>query len=134
MAHFTAAQKAQLRDRGITEDEANRQLALIAAPVAHADLVRPCRLEDGIETIPVERQEALILLHEEAAHQGRCSKFVPASGAATRMFQDVLTGRGVAGLLEGSYSGSITIEANALGSPLVIPVTLTVVCLEDCPY
>ena len=40
----------------------------------------------------------------------------------------------VAGLLEGSYSGSITIDANALGSPLVIPVTLTVVCLEDCPY
>ncbi len=101
MAHFTVGQKAQLRDRGISEDEANRQLALIAAPVMHADLVRPCRLEDGIETIPVERQEALILLHEEAALQGRCSKFVPASGAATRMFRDVLTGRGVAALLEG---------------------------------
>jgi hypothetical protein len=101
MAPFTSAQKTQLRDRGISEDEANRQLALIAAPAVHADLVRPCRLEDGIETIPVERQEAMILLHEEAAHQGRCSKFVPASGAATRMFQDVLTGRGVAGLLEG---------------------------------
>src|SRR4029077_5021012 len=56
---------------------------------------------DGIETIPVERQDALILLHEEAARQGRCSKFVPASGAATRMFQEVLTGRGVAALLEG---------------------------------
>ena len=101
MALFTAAQKAQLRDRGISEDEANRQLALIAAPVAYAELVRPCRLEDGIETIPAERQEALILLHEQAAHQGRCSKFVPASGAATRMFQDVLTGRGVPALLEG---------------------------------
>jgi len=101
MAHFTAAQKAQLRDRGISEDEANRQLALLAAQVVHAELVRPCRLEDGIETIPVELQEPLILLHEEAAQQGRCSKFVPASGAATRMFQDVLTGRGVAALLEG---------------------------------
>jgi hypothetical protein len=101
MALFTVAQKAQLRERGISEDEANRQLALIAAPVAHAEIVRPCRLEDGIETIPVERQDALILLHEEAARQGRCSKFVPASGAATRMFQEVLTGRGVAALLEG---------------------------------
>jgi hypothetical protein len=101
MAQFTVDQKAQLRERGISEDEANRQLALIAAPVAHADVVRPCRLEDGIETIPVERQEALILLHEEAARQGRCSKFVPASGAATRMFQEVLTGKGVAALLEG---------------------------------
>ncbi len=101
MALFTEAQKAQLRDRGISEDEAQRQLALIAAPVAFADLVRPCRLDDGIESIPVERQEALILVHEEAARQGRCSKFVPASGAATRMFQDVLTGSGVGALLEG---------------------------------
>jgi hypothetical protein len=101
MAQFTVVQKAQLRERGISEDEANRQLALIAAPVVHADLVRPCRLEDGIETIPAERQDALLLLHEEAARQGRCSKLVPASGAATRMFQDVLTGRGVAALLEG---------------------------------
>lgn len=100
MAHFTVAQKAQLRDRGISEDEANRQLALIAAPVAHVELVRPCRVGDGIETIPQERQETLIHLHEEAAHQGRCSKFVPASGAATRMFQDVLAGRGVSTLLE----------------------------------
>jgi len=101
MAPFTEAQKSQLRDRGISEDEANRQLALLAAPPAFSDVVRPCRLEDGIETIPRVRQDGLILLHEEAARQGRCSRFVPASGAATRMFQDVLTGRGVDALLEG---------------------------------
>ena len=101
MALFTEAQKAQLRERGISEDEANRQLALMADPSAYVDLARPCRLEDGIETVPPERRAALILLHEEAARQGRCSKFVPASGAATRMFQDVLTGRGVDALLEG---------------------------------
>jgi uncharacterized protein DUF4301 len=100
MASFTVVQKAQLRERGISEDEAGRQLSLIAAPVTHADLVRPCRLEDGVETIPAERQESLIFLHEEASRQGRCSKFVPAAGAATRMFQDVLTGQGVAALLE----------------------------------
>lgn len=101
MALFTEPQRAQLRERGISEDEASRQLSLIAGPVPPVDLVRPCRLEDGIETVPAERQEALILLHEEAARQGRCSKFVPASGAATRMFQDVLTGRGVGALVEG---------------------------------
>src|SRR5260221_6941533 len=101
MAHFSDAHKAQLRERGISESEASRQLALLAAPVVYTELLRPCRLEDGIETIPKDRQEELILLHEEAARQGRCSKFVPASGAATRMFQGVLTGRGVDVLLEG---------------------------------
>lgn len=100
MALFNEAQRAQLRERGVSEDEASRQLALIAAPSVPVELVRPCRLEDGIETVPADRQEALILLHEEAAAQGRCAKFVPASGAATRMFQDVLTGRAVPALVE----------------------------------
>jgi hypothetical protein len=40
----------------------------------------------------------------------------------------------VAGLLEGTYNGSVTINANAVGSPLVVPVTLTIVCSESCPY
>jgi hypothetical protein len=40
----------------------------------------------------------------------------------------------VAGLREGTYTGSVTINANALGSPLVIPVTLRIVCTEACPY
>lgn len=101
MAQFTDAQRAQLREHGVSEDEANRQLAMMAAPVTFADLARPCVIDDGIESITAERQEALIVLHEEAARQGRVSKFVPASGAATRMFEDVLTGRGVLGLLEG---------------------------------
>lgn len=100
MAIFSEIQKAQLRERGIPEEEANRQLALLASPVAYAELARPCRIGDGIETIPEDRQEALILLHEQASQQGRCSKFVPASGAATRMFQDILNGRGVDALLD----------------------------------
>jgi len=36
------------------------------------------------------------------------------------------------GLGDGTHSGSITISANALGSPLVIPVTLTILCTEGC--
>jgi hypothetical protein len=99
MVRFSEAQKAQLRERGISEDEARRQLALLATPQAYVELVRPCRLEDGIETIPIEQQEALILVHEDASRQGRCSKFVPASGAATRMFQEVLSGQGSGTLL-----------------------------------
>ena len=100
MPKFTDIQKAQLRERGITEDEATRQLALLSAPVGFADIVRPCRIGDGIETVAEDRQESLIALHEQAAGQGRFTKFVPASGAATRMFQDLLGGRGVGALLE----------------------------------
>jgi hypothetical protein len=100
VATFTEIQKLQLRERGISEDEAKRQLALLAAPAAYSDIVRPCRIGDGVEAIENERQEPLIALHEAAAGQGRCAKFVPASGAATRMFQDMLSGRAVAAVLE----------------------------------
>jgi hypothetical protein len=99
MAHFTEAQRAQLGERGISEVEANRQLALAASPTVYADVARPCVIGDGIESIPEGRQRELIASHEQAARQGRVSKFVPASGAATRMFQDVITGAGVHSLL-----------------------------------
>jgi hypothetical protein len=99
VASFTEAQKAQLRERGIAEDEAARQLALMAAPPSFLELDRPCRPGDGVETIATDREEALLLLHAEAASQGRCSKLVPASGAASRMFQDLAAGRGADDLL-----------------------------------
>jgi len=47
----------------------------------------------------------LIALHDEAAGQGRCSKFIPASGAATRMFQDLLNGTALDSLLEALHRG-----------------------------
>ncbi|HEX4825133.1 MAG TPA: DUF4301 family protein [Candidatus Polarisedimenticolaceae bacterium] len=99
MPPFTEVQKAQLRERGISEDEANRQLALLAAPRGFPDVLRPCRAGDGIEAIARDREEELVDLHETAAKQGRCSKFVPASGAATRMFQELLSGNGAEALL-----------------------------------
>ena len=92
MPTFTPAQRAQLDERGIAEDEAARQLGLLAAPPSYAALVRPCTLGDGIERIEPDRQEALILMHEQATREGRCAKFVPASGAASRMFQGLRSG------------------------------------------
>jgi hypothetical protein len=100
VATFSEIQRVQLRERGISEDEAKRQLALLAAPVSYAELIRPCRIGDGMEIVEPARQETLIALHDEAAGQGRCAKFIPASGAATRMFQDLLNGVGVDALLD----------------------------------
>lgn len=100
MATFTDVQKHQLRERGIPEDEAKRQLALMASPPGYLELVRPCRIDDGVEVVLPERQAALTALHDDAAGQGRCAKFVPASGAATRMFQELLNGRAVDPMLD----------------------------------
>ncbi len=93
---FTAADLDQLRARGIPVAEAERQLELLRRPPRYADVVRPCTVGDGIERVAREDEESLILLHEQAAAQGRVTKLVPASGAATRMFQDLLAGNELA--------------------------------------
>ena len=100
MTAFTERQRAQLDRRGIPVDEAFRQLELLRKGPGYVELVRPASLGDGIATVPADAQEELILLHDQAAQQGRWSKFVPASGAATRMFEGLAAGRGLPEFLE----------------------------------
>jgi hypothetical protein len=85
-ALLSAADRAQLEAAGIAAAEAERQLALLASPPPPIRLERPCRLEDGIVRVEPAEHEALLEDAAEAAAAGRLSLFVPASGAATRMF------------------------------------------------
>lgn len=77
---------AQLAAAGIPAAEAERQLRLLATPAPPARLARPCTVGDGILRLSPERFGELERRGAEARDAGRLSKFVPASGAATRMF------------------------------------------------
>ena len=55
------------------------------------DIIAPATPARGIEVLTEEQQEAAIRYAEEAEVDGRC-KFVPASGAASRMFKDIYAG------------------------------------------
>ena len=79
----------QLARHGIPEDEALRQLALLADPPPPPELVSPATAEDGIARLPAGRHAELVARFDEARLAGRVSKFVPASGAASRMFQSL---------------------------------------------
>src|SRR4051812_29510745 len=94
-----AADLAQLAARGIAAGEAERQLAVLARPTAWTDLDRPCTIGDGIETLGPDRIDSLRAADARLADAGRVSKFVPASGAATRMFRDLMSARGLPGPL-----------------------------------
>ncbi len=84
---LTAHDGVELASVGIARGEAERQLALLATPPAAARLDRPCTLGDGIERLlPAERGD-LLARAEAARSAGRLARFVPASGAATRMFR-----------------------------------------------
>ncbi len=50
------------------------------------NLIKPCRIGDGIIRIDESKEKHLLDLFDKACMAGRISKFVPASGAATRMF------------------------------------------------
>jgi hypothetical protein len=80
----------RLASRGISGEEAARQLALFVAPPAPVRLLRPCTPGDGILRLEPGRAGGLLALFEEARRAGRGLSFVPASGAATRMFGSLL--------------------------------------------
>jgi hypothetical protein len=90
---FTGADHRQLEMHGVPASEAERQLALLGGPPSYAHLDRPCTPGDGIELIGPERAAALQARAAAAAAAGRLSAFVPASGAATRMFKELLAWR-----------------------------------------
>lgn len=90
---FTERDREQLRERGISPGQAAGQLAAFAAGAPRAVLDRPCTRDDGIAVLCESELERLCRLGGEAARTGRFLKFVPASGAATRMFQDLTAAR-----------------------------------------
>jgi len=89
---LTSEDLSQLKALGISESKVREQIALYQNPPARLTIDRPCTLGDGIERIPSEQITRCLREQEKAADQGRFLKFVPASGAASRMFQTLLQG------------------------------------------
>ncbi len=83
---FTPSDLAQLAAAAISVAEAERQLVLLRHPPAPIRLLRPATVDDGIARPRTEQIERWVALGLRAREAGRITKFVPASGAATRMF------------------------------------------------
>jgi hypothetical protein len=78
-----------LNAQGIDLKEASRQLSCLAKRTNSIRAEAPCRVGDGIVRIAADQVESLLSLYEEVRRQGRVQKMIPASGAASRMFQSV---------------------------------------------
>ncbi len=79
-----------LEKHGLSVSQIEAQFQQLRQGVSPLNLVRPCHPRDGI--IQLSHQQAKEYhKHFQSAHAaGRVSKFIPASGAATRMFKDLL--------------------------------------------
>jgi hypothetical protein len=80
----------QLKEKGISRDEVLSQLEQFRKGFPFFVLNRPCTPGDGLHVLQSSEIETLIKIHSEAAQAGRIMKFVPASGAASRMFKSLL--------------------------------------------
>lgn len=100
---ITAADLNQLINEGILPDQVRTQIGLLKSGLPPLRLNRPASPGDGIVIISGAEQEKLIARHDAAAGRGRFMKFIPASGAASRMFtnwQSVLARGGFDGTTE----------------------------------
>jgi Domain of unknown function (DUF4301) len=104
---------------GISESQVLAQIDLFQKSSAHLTLHRPCTLGDGIRKIPGTETESLIGLQKEAALEGRIIKFVPASGAATRMFGELLPPYLNRSSLRSEENDSILIPKDPKDGPLL---------------
>ena len=86
---FTAKDLEQLAEHGISQEEASSQIAYLRDGRSYLQLEGSCSIEYGIMRIKQDEMPYYLDLWDRYRYdpQHRITKFVPASGAATRMFQ-----------------------------------------------
>lgn len=87
---WTQGDLQQFAAQGTTAEEIERQVDLFRNPPPPVELARPCRIGDGVRVLTEAEIAEAPRLCDVARRQGRMTKFVPASGAASRMFQSLL--------------------------------------------
>lgn len=76
----------QISGLGISPDKIDQYLQRFRDGFPFTRLIRPCTPGDGIKQIVPAEEVRFLKNYQSAVQNGRLLKFVPASGAATRMF------------------------------------------------
>ena len=84
---FTQKNLEQLEKRGISINEIETQLAFFEKGFPYTKLVRSASKNDGIEVFDVKQIDELLANYKTKTAGRNIIKFVPASGAASRMFK-----------------------------------------------
>ena len=77
----------QIEESGHTVESVAKQLETFVRGIPFSNVVTTASIGNGIEEISEENQQKLVDLFEREKQQLELVKFVPASGAATRMFK-----------------------------------------------
>ena len=85
--NLTTVDKAQLEEKGITEKQLQEQIAIFERGIPHMHLTAPASIGNGIVKLTEEQVKSNIQYFENKSSSLELLKFVPASGAASRMFK-----------------------------------------------
>lgn len=84
---LTESNIQQIESHGLSKSEIERQLQIFKKGIPFAKIVEAASAENGIEVLSENEQQKLVSFFEAKKNQLELLKFVPASGAATRMFK-----------------------------------------------
>ncbi len=87
---FSDEDLRQIRNHGLTINAVQRHLDLFKTPPPYLNLLGPCTISDRIKVVDQHKTQKFTKIYEMEARKGRCLKFVPGSGAASRMFKALL--------------------------------------------
>lgn len=86
---FTQHDQDQIQAQGISLDEIDKQIRHFVDGFPYLHVIKAATIGDGIVRVAEDQLQAYIHRFDEAAHERDLVKFVPASGAATRMFKSL---------------------------------------------
>ena len=90
MLSLTEEDQQLIKEKGSNPEYIQQQLEIFRKGVPFAQLDRPCTIGDGITQLTSTDLEHYAQTFQEAKASCRITKFVPASGAATRMFKTLM--------------------------------------------
>ena len=85
---LTAKDQAQLESKGISSEQVQQQIENFRQGFPYMKLQRPAPVGDGIISLTPDQMERYIDYYQDNLGGISVVKFVPASGAASRMFKD----------------------------------------------
>ena len=88
---FTKNDIRQIRERGADPEQVEQQIEHFKNGFPWMKIVAPATPERGIRVLSPQEAEEAAAYYRGASVHGKC-KFVPASGAASRMFKDMFAG------------------------------------------
>ena len=84
---FSEQDIIQIKNKGITEKQVEGQVSRIKNGMSYSNLIAAANIGTGIESYSAEETRDFIAGFEAKKNDLNIVKFVPASGAATRMFK-----------------------------------------------